>query len=61
MYYKIYILYITIKYTKKIILGVCKGEAGSTSCCEVPMSITGTFLADTQVRIKPNSVYYNEY
>mmetsp|Transcript_15500 Transcript_15500/g.33838 ORF Transcript_15500/g.33838 Transcript_15500/m.33838 type:complete len:353 (-) Transcript_15500:524-1582(-) len=28
--------------------GVCKGEAGSTSCCEVPMSITGTFLADTQ-------------
>ena len=28
--------------------GVCKDSAGSTSCCEVPQTITGTFLADVQ-------------
>mmetsp|Transcript_26260 Transcript_26260/g.58981 ORF Transcript_26260/g.58981 Transcript_26260/m.58981 type:complete len:354 (+) Transcript_26260:173-1234(+) len=28
--------------------GVCRGEANSQTCCEVPQSITGTFLADTQ-------------
>jgi hypothetical protein len=28
--------------------GVCKGERNSKSCCEVPQTITGTFLADTR-------------
>lgn len=27
--------------------GVCKGEDGSESCCEVPTGITGEFLADS--------------
>lgn len=26
--------------------GVCKGESGSDSCCEVPIAITGEFMAD---------------
>jgi hypothetical protein len=30
--------------------GVCKGERNSMECCEVPQSITGTFLADTEGR-----------
>jgi hypothetical protein len=28
--------------------GVCKGDKSSTTCCEVPQTITGTFLADTR-------------
>lgn len=27
--------------------GVCVDDAKSTTCCEVPQSISGTFLADT--------------
>ena len=27
--------------------GVCKDEPGSTECCEVPVSVTGYFLADS--------------
>ena len=27
--------------------GVCKGDSSSKTCCEVPQTITGTFLADT--------------
>lgn len=30
--------------------GVCKGESSSKYCCEVPETITGTFLADTKGR-----------
>jgi cellobiose phosphorylase len=30
--------------------GVCKGERGSDTCCEVPQTITGTFLADSRGR-----------
>lgn len=30
--------------------GVCKDDSSSTTCCEVPQTITGTFLADTQGR-----------
>ncbi len=30
--------------------GVCIDDASSTSCCQVPQSITGTFLADTAGR-----------
>lgn len=28
--------------------GVCKGQPSSTTCCEVPQTVSGTFLADTQ-------------
>ena len=27
--------------------GICIDDASSTSCCEVPAQVTGTFLADT--------------
>lgn len=30
--------------------GVCKGDRGSTLCCEVPKSVTGSFLADAAGR-----------
>lgn len=30
--------------------GVCKGERGSKTCCEVPQTITGTFLVDAKGR-----------
>lgn len=30
--------------------GVCKDDSKSTTCCEVPQTITGTFLADTRGR-----------
>lgn len=30
--------------------GVCRGDTSSEYCCEVPQTITGTFLADSQGR-----------
>lgn len=30
--------------------GVCKDDSSSKYCCEVPQTITGTFLADTRGR-----------